>query len=82
VPAPWRIETMSEVYTRSQIKAGIGLFTSGEWTCVWQVGRDQYVTTDKSSRPRNPDAVLVAGGRRHQSQRGPKVGSLFELTWC
>jgi hypothetical protein len=69
------------VYTRAQIKSGDGLFTSGEWTLIWRVGPDQYVTTSRSERPGNPRAELVAGGRRHTSHAGPKAGALFSIQW-
>jgi hypothetical protein len=66
------------IYTRKEIDAGQGLFTSGEWTLIWRIAEDQYITAAKGEEPRNPDAELVAGGRLHRTPRG---GVLRKITW-
>jgi hypothetical protein len=64
-----------EIYTLAEIKSGNGFFTNGDWTLIYRIGDDEYMTCAKSEEPMNPDAELVGGGQRGENGR-PRI------RWC
>ncbi len=49
------------MYTRDEIKRGVGFFADGRWTCVYRTESGYYVTAERSEIP-GPGLDLIAGG--------------------